>query len=173
MAEDTIEARNQGSFPLDDPTLGLEQDHRYVKELMQRYLETRDLQVKQQAGPQICIALEMHSALEETVFYPRVQEVDSALVDQCLDEHQEADQLIRQLRGLEPGEPDYDDLLQQLHDAIMAHIQEEESQLFPAVRDSGMDLRELALQMQAFESNLVSAQAMSSSQSKPQPGQMH
>lgn len=172
MAQDTIEARNQGSFPLDDPTQGLEQDHRYVKQLMQRYLSTRDQQVKQQAGPEICTALELHSALEETVFYPRVQEVDTSLVDHCVDEHQEADQLVRQLRGLDAGTQDYDDLMQQLHDAVMAHIQEEESQLFPAVRDSSLDLRELALQMQAFEANMVSTQAMSS-QSNLRPDQMH
>lgn len=172
MAQDTIEARNQASFPLNDPMQGLEHDHRYVKQLMDRYLFTRDLLVKQQAGPQICSALEMHSALEETVFYPRVQEVDPALVERFQDEHQEADQLIKQLRELQPGEPDYDDLLLQLHDAVMAHIQEEESQLFPAVRASGVDLQELALQMQAFEANLVSSQAMSSQQ-KSRPDQMH
>lgn len=172
MAQDTIEARNQGSFPMDDPMHGLEQDHRYVKQLMQRYLSTHDQLVKQQAGPQICTALELHSALEETVFYPRVQDVDTTLVDHCVDEHQEADQLIRQLRGLEPGTPDYDDLMQQLHDAVMAHIQEEESQLFPAVRDSSLDLLDLALQMQAFEANMVSAQAISS-QSNFRPDQMH
>ena len=63
-------------------------------------------------------------------------------------------------------------LLQQLHDAVMAHIQEEESQLFPAVRDSSLDLRELALQMQAFEANMVSTQAMRS-QSNLRPDQMH
>ncbi len=172
MAQDTIEARNQGSFPLDDPTQGLEQDHRYVRQLMQRYLATRDQQVKHQAGPQICSALEMHSALEETVFYPRVQEIDAALVERCLDEHQETDQLVKQLRGLEPGDQDYDDLMQLLHDVVMEHIQAEESQLFPAVRDSSLDLRDLAVQMQAFEANLVSAQARSS-QSGRRPDQMH
>ena len=172
MTQDTIEARNQGSFPLDDPTLGLEQDHRYVRQLMQRYLATRDQQVKKQAGPQICNALEMHSALEETVFYPRVQEIDPGLVDRCLDEHQETDQLVSQLRALEPGDPDYDDLLQQLHDDVMEHIQAEESQLFPAIRDSSLDLHDLALQMQAFEANQISAQARSS-QSTMRPDQMH
>lgn len=172
MAQDTNEARNLGSFPLDDPMQGLEQDHRYIRQLMQHYLTTRDLQVKRQAGPQICSALEIHSRLEETVFYPRVQEVDAGLVDRCMDEHQEADQLIRQLRGLEPGEGAYDDLMQQLHDAVMAHIQEEESQLFPAVRDSSLDLRELGVQMQAFEANLVSAQARGG-QGNVRPDQMH
>ena len=172
MAQDRIEARNPASFPLDDPTLGLEQDHRYIRQLMQRYLATHDLQVKQQAGPQICTALEIHSALEETVFYPRVQKIDATLVNHCLDEHQEADQLISQLRALAPGDQDYDDLMQLLHDAVMEHIQAEESQLFPAVRDSNLDLRDLSLQMQAFEANMVSAQAKSS-QSTMRPDQMH
>lgn len=162
MSEDRKEVRSEESSAMDDPMLSLERDHHYIKQLFDRYLSTRDLRVKQQAGPQLCDALSMHSMLEESVFYPAMQEVDQDLVDQCLDEHQEADQLVRQLQGMEPGDPDYDDMVQQLHEAIVAHISEEENQLFPAVRDSGKDLRELALRMQAFESNVVSSLARGS-----------
>lgn len=172
MTQSTVEARNQGSFPMDDPTQGLMHDHQFVRQLMQRYLSTRDQQVKQQAGPQICEALEMHTSMEEAVFYPRVKELDDEMIERCLDDHQEADQMIKQLRNLEPGDPDYDDLMQQLHDAVMEHIEVEEEQLFPAVRDSSLDLHELAMQMQAYESNLVAAQA-NQSQSGTRPEQRH
>lgn len=162
MAQETIEVRNQGSFPIDDPTRGLEHDHRYVRQLFDRYLTTRDQQVKQHAGPAICDALTMHTSLEEAVFYPRVQDTDKALVERCIDEHHDAEQIISQLQKMEAGKPDYDDLIQQLHDAIMDHIKVEEEQLFPAVRDSGLDLHKLSLQMQAFESNLISTKARES-----------
>ena len=167
MAQDNPSQRAQGSFSLDDPTQALMQDHHYVRQLFQRYLSTNDDQMKRQAGPQICDALQMHTTLEEAVFYPRVQDIDPALVEKCEDDHQQADELLVQLQELQPGEAAYDDLMQQLHDAIMAHIEIEEQQLFPAVRNSAMDLQDLALRMQAYESNLISTQAASGKGQQP------
>lgn len=167
MANQTIEARQQGNFPSDDPTQGLIQDHEFVKQLMQRYLETQDVQVKAMAGPQICEALQMHTSLEEAVFYPRVQELDSALIDRCEDDHQQADELITQLQALTPGDEAYDDLMQQLQQAILSHIAVEEQQLFPMVRSSSINLQDLALQMKAYESNLVSSQAAGGQTRRP------
>lgn len=152
-------ARTQGKFAPDDPTRGLLHDHNYVKELFQRYLSTQDLQVKQNAGPRLCDALQMHTALEDAVFYPSVKQLDTALVEQCSSEHQQAAQLITQLQALQPGEAQYDPLMQQLHDLIHAHIEREEQQLFPAVRNSTLDLQDLALRMQAYESSLVASKA--------------
>lgn len=167
MAQDNLQARGQGSFSLDDPTEALMHDHNYVRQLFQRYLTTQDEQVKQQAGPQICEALQMHTTLEEAVFYPRVQEIDAALVEKCQDDHQQADEILVQLQELQPGEAAYDDLMQQLHDAISAHIEIEEQELFPAVRNSSIDMQDLALRMQAYESNLISTQAASGRGSQP------
>jgi hemerythrin superfamily protein len=162
MAQDNPTARAHGSVALDDPTQSLMQDHDYVRQLFQRYLSTQDIRVKQQAGPQICDALDRHTTLEEAVFYPRVQHLDPALVGKCEDDHQQADELLMQLQDLKPGESAYDGLMQQLRDAIIAHIEVEEQQLFPAVRQSTMDLQDLALRMQTYESNLISTQAASS-----------
>lgn len=167
MAQDKLTYRAQGSFSLDDPMQALMQDHAYVKQLFQRYLATQDGRVKQQAGPEICDALKMHTSLEEAVFYPRVKHVNPALVEKCENDHEQADTLIAKLQELQPGEPEYDALMQQLRDAIVAHIEIEEQQLFPAVRNSAMDLQDLALRMQAYESNLISTQAASSQSSQP------
>ena len=160
-------ARAQGSFAPEDPTRALMQDHDYVRDLFQHYLGTQDAQVKQNAGPRICEALQLHTSLEESVFYPKAREVDAALIDKCIDDHQAAEQLITQLQSLNPGEPAYDDLMLQLRDAIHAHIELEEQQLFPAVRNSTLDLQQLALQMQAYESSIVSSQANASQGAQP------
>jgi hemerythrin superfamily protein len=167
MAQDKVQARGQGNFSLDDPTQALTHDHNYLRQLMQHYLTTQDKQVKQQAGPQICEALQIHTTLEEAVFYPRVQALDPVLVEKCLDDHQEIDELLMQLQELQSGEEAYDDLMQQLHDAVISHIEVEEQQLFPAVRNSALDLQDLALRMQAYESNLISTQAASSKGAEP------
>ena len=165
-----IEARNQGSFSSEDPTKGLEHDHNYVRKLMHSYLTTQDKEVKKNTGPKICEALEMHTSLEEAVFYPQVKELNSELIERCLEDHQHADDLIKQMQELEPGEAEYDNLMQQLHDTVLEHISVEEQQLFSEVRDSDINMHDLALQMQSYESNLVSAQA---SQSAMRPEQRH
>ena len=109
----------------------------------------------------------MHTSLEEAVFYPRVQELDSALIDRCEDDHQQADELITQLQSLKPGDSEYDHLMQQLQQAILSHITVEEQQLFPMVRSSSINLQDLALQMKAYEANLVSSQAAGSQTERP------
>jgi hemerythrin superfamily protein len=172
MTENTIDARSQGSFPMDDPTQGLLHDHQFVRQLMQRYLATQDEKVKQYAGPKICEALLQHTRLEEAVFYPAVQKLDSAMITRCLDDHHAADELIEQLQNLSPGDSAYDGLMKQLHEAITAHIELEEQQLFPLVRQSSLNLQDLALRMQAYESSIVSTQA-SSSQRSARGDQLH
>ncbi len=167
MAQDNPQARSSGNFPLDDPTQSLIHDHHYVRQLMQRYLGTQDERVRQQAGPQICDALQTHTTLEETVFYPRVQEIDRALVDKCLDDHQAAEELLVQLQELQPAEPAYEALMTQLRDSVVAHMELEEQQLFPAVRSAGIDLQDLALRMQAYEASLISTQAASGRGAQP------
>ncbi len=172
MAQDNLQARGRGSFPLDDPTQSLIHDHHYVRQLMQRYLGTQDERVKLQAGPKICEALQLHTTLEEAVFYPRVQEIDPALVEKCQDDHQNVDELLVQLQELQPGESAYDDLMQQLQDSVLAHMELEEQQLFPAIRNASLDLQDLALRMQAYEANLISTQAASGRGTQP-GGSLH
>jgi hemerythrin superfamily protein len=173
MTENSIDARSQGSFPMDDPTQGLLHDHQFVRQLMQRYLATQDEKVKQYAGPKICEALLQHTRLEEAVFYPAVQKLDSAMITRCLDDHHAADELIEQLQNLSPGDSAYDGLMKQLNEAITAHIELEEQQLFPLVRQSSLNLQDLALRMQAYESSIVSTQASSSSQRSARGDQLH
>ena len=154
--------RPQVDFSSDRPIEGLKQQHQFIKKLFDSYLKTQDVAVKRQAGPQILLQLEMHAALEESTFYPAVQQVDATLVDECEDEHQQAKQMISQLKGMEPGDAQCDRMFQQLCDAIMHHVQVEEQQLFPKVEQSGIDLDQLGTQMQMFESNMLSAQAKAS-----------
>ncbi|TCS38414.1 hemerythrin HHE cation binding domain-containing protein [Paucimonas lemoignei] len=162
MITDPIGNRRSEGFPTSDPLQALEKDHNFVKKLFERYFSTQDQQVKQEAGPEILQLLEMHSSLEEATFYPAVQQLDARLVEECMSEHEQADQLIHQLKGMDPSNPQCDAMFQQLRDAILQHIDAEEKQLFPVVRQSNMDLEALGIQMQAYESNMVATLARES-----------
>lgn len=169
MNTDTSQGRGESGFPAGQPLEGLKKDHRYFKQLFDRYLNTDSLQVKNEAGQEVLQALEMHMMLEETVFYPKAREVDSALVDQCEQQHEQAKQLIAQLGGRDPGDAKCDDLFRQLADAIMQHVETEEQQLFSKLAQSNIDLDALGIEMQAFEANIVSQRARDSAQSERRP----
>ena len=156
--------RPQGNHSFDQPLQALRQQHEYVRKLFDRYLNTQDVEVKKQAGPEILQQLEMHTALEEAAFYPAVQKIDASLVDECEDEHQQAKQMISQLKGMQPGDAQCDQMYKELCDAIMHHVQVEEQQLFPKVEQSGIDLRSIGDQMQMFDANAVSQQAQATEQ---------
>lgn len=162
MITDPIGNQRSGGFPTDQPLQALEKDHDFVKQLFERYFGTQDRQVKQQAGPQILMLLEAHSSLEEATFYPAVRQADTSLVDECKDQHEQADQLIQRLKSMDASDPQCDILFQQLRDAILHHIEVEEQQLFPAVKQANLDLEAIGMQMAAFEANMVAKQAQAS-----------
>ena len=157
--------RRQDGFPTADPLQALEQDHRMVRLLFERMLNSQDMQVKQQCGPQILMALEMHSRLEESCFYPQVEQIDPQLISHCQQEHEETDRLVEQLKGMDMSDPNCDRMFRQLCDSVMHHIGEEENKLFPQIRSANIDMESLGIQMAAFEANMSSEMARSGNQS--------
>lgn len=167
MDEQLHMQRSGAGFPVDRPLDALIADHNFVRQMFERFLNTQDMNVRQEAGPRIIELLEMHAQLEETVFYPAVHDIDAGLVDHSEHEHQEARQLMNQLKGMDVGDPQYEQLMRQLSDSVMHHVQSEEQQLFPKVMQSGLDMTVLGVQMQAYEASMVSAAARASDR----PGQ--
>jgi hemerythrin superfamily protein len=151
--------RGQGGFPVDQPLEALKGDHDFVRQLFDRYLNAPDLNAKKEVGPRLLLLLEMHTSLEDAVFYPRVHEAAPTLVDQCEEDHQQAKQIIERLKGMDEGDSPADQLFRQLADAILKHIDTEEQQLFPKVRQAKLDLTAIGLEMQAFETSMLGTRA--------------
>lgn len=148
-----------GAFPVEQPMEALKADHHFVSQLFDRYLNTQDMQVKKEAASRSLMLVEMHSTLEEQVFYPAVRQVDAGLVQHSEEEHKEAKQLMSQLKGMQCDDPSYDQLFRQFADSIRHHVQQEEQELFPKVQAAGLDLKTLGTQMASFEANMVHDQA--------------
>jgi iron-sulfur cluster repair protein YtfE (RIC family) len=85
-------------------------------------------------------AVAAHMVGEEEVFYPEAARCmgDRALIERALREHQHAKAIMAQLQAELPNPAG--SLVNQLRAEIESHVQEEETQLFPLVRESGMDL---------------------------------
>jgi hemerythrin superfamily protein len=107
---------------------------------------------------QICQALTAHATLEEELFYPAARDAldDPGLIEMAEHEHAEAKVLIEQLQGMSALDDQYDNTVQQLQHAIEQHVQEEEEELFPLVRESNLDVFALGMQMVERRDELAS-----------------
>ena len=98
----------------------------------------------QQVAETLCRVLRMLAEVEEDLFYPAAR---AALAPQVLAlarlEHATAKAIIRQLQLTDPGEPRYEALLVALSDCVERHVQHEQAELFPRVREARLDLDEL------------------------------
>lgn len=89
-----------------------------------------------------------HSVAEEQYLYPvarRVLSDGDKIVDHELEEHAEAERLMKSLEGTDAEDPKFDDLTRKLIDAIRHHVEDEETDLLPKLREAcdSAELREL------------------------------
>jgi hemerythrin superfamily protein len=107
---------------------------------------------------QICQALMAHATLEEELFYPAARDAldDPGLIEKAEHQHAQARVLIEQLQGMSALDDQYDNTVQQLQDSVEQHVQEEEVELFPLVRESSLDVFALGMQMAERRDELAS-----------------
>lgn len=149
--------RERGEFPIEQPMDALRADHHLVRKLFDRYFRAQEAEEKKDVGTHLLLLLEMHTSLEDSIFYPRVQEADPALVEHCTQEHEHATQLVDRLKLMDESDPQAIALFHELADAIFAHVQEEEQKLFPKVQQAGLDLAAIGREMHAFETRMIAA----------------
>jgi hemerythrin superfamily protein len=127
----------------------LKADHKHVSELAERFEKARPAQKKQLAA-EICRELTIHAEIEERIFYPAIREVAddelSHLLNEAEVEHQSVKDLISQIEAMleRPGdEAMLEARVTVLAEYVKHHVREEEREMFPLVRDTELDLKEL------------------------------
>jgi hemerythrin superfamily protein len=80
------------------------------------------------------------------------------LITAAYEEHQAAKDLIGQLKTLKPGEGDYEELFNELEEAVIEHIVAEEDVILPLAM-SELDIQALGLTMQRRRDDLLSSLA--------------
>jgi hemerythrin-like domain-containing protein len=84
----------------------------------------------------LVIAESQHEAIEQQIFWPAVREAledGDELADKAVQQEQEGKQLLQRLEDGEPGEPDYQEALQQFVKAGRDHIAFEQEVVWPLV----------------------------------------
>jgi hemerythrin superfamily protein len=117
----------------------LKTDHTKVKKLFRQFGQTTERAVKtrQRLVDRIATELDVHAKIEEEIFYPAVERVDSlrALVAESKEEHEEVKKLVAEMQGMSPDDEDLEDKVKELRDAVLHHAsEEEEGKMFPEVQ---------------------------------------
>jgi iron-sulfur cluster repair protein YtfE (RIC family) len=141
-------------MPIDDACALLDDDHNKVARLFQQYKQAHQENQQRVLAQQICQELQVHTQIEEEIFYPayRAATRDDELVDESQHEHDEAAQLIARIEQA----PTDARLMLELEDAVLHHINDEREKMFPRARKApGMNLAQLAQQLLARKSELT------------------
>jgi hemerythrin superfamily protein len=136
-------------------------DHREVSDMFEQFdqLGDRATASKEKLKDKICKALIAHTTIEEEIFYPAVRgkiEEGEDMVDEAVVEHAAAKDLIKQLQEMQPDDELYDAKVKVLGEQVEHHVKEEEKEMFPKVKKSGLDLLALGQEMAMRKQELMS-----------------
>jgi hemerythrin superfamily protein len=134
----------------------LMKQHREVEALFDKFEASDDDAEKANLVDQVCLALAVHAKIEEELLYPPAEEKldEPDLVDEAYIEHATAKDLIAQLEGMTVGDQYYDAKVKVLGEYIAHHVKEEETELFPEIKRSDMDLTGLGEKLEARTAQL-------------------
>ncbi len=117
----------------------LKNDHKSVEKLFKTFEKAgeRAKQTKAKAVEQIIEELSLHAAIEEQIFYPSIRHEVPCTEDEVLEsleEHHIVKWVLSELDGMNPDDERFDAKVTVLIENVRHHVEEEESELFPAVR---------------------------------------
>ncbi|MES2898754.1 MAG: hemerythrin domain-containing protein [Pseudomonadota bacterium] len=138
----------------------LKADHDKVKSLFREFESLKgnddEDERKSELVDEICYELTLHTMLEEEIFYPILRSAidEEDMMDEADVEHAGARELISQLEVMYPGDDHYDATVTVLGEEVAHHIDKEESDMFAAARQAGIDLDDLGEQLTARKEEL-------------------
>jgi iron-sulfur cluster repair protein YtfE (RIC family) len=116
----------------------LKEDHDRVDRLFQKVQATQEGE-HMDLFEQIYQELEVHTHIEETIFYPQIKEGGDEelqkLTAEAVEEHRQAKMFLRELNAMKNEGERFEAKLKVLMEDIKHHVQEEEGQMFPMVRE--------------------------------------
>lgn len=115
----------------------LKRDHQKVKQLLEQGQKTEDKKRMKQLFKEIKTELETHTRVEETIFYPALEEHEELkdMVLESLEEHKQVKTILREISRLTPSNERFMAKFKVLKDDVEHHAEEEEEgKMFPKIR---------------------------------------
>ena len=137
----------------------LKADHRTVEDLFAQFEKETANPRRIEIATRICRELAVHAKLEEELVYPRALATFSAedrqLIWEATVEHGTLSGLIDALGGAAAASDDFGAHVKVLKEYVKHHVQEEENQMFPRLRATGLDLEKLGEEITARKNQLM------------------
>ncbi len=118
----------------------LRNDHRTVEQLFKRFEKAGDnaFVAKREIVDRIVEELSVHAAIEEQLFYPAARATVPGVEDialESLEEHHIVKWVLSELSGMAPTDERFDAKVTVLIENVRHHVDEEQTEFFPKVRD--------------------------------------
>ena len=151
----------------------LKQDHRTVSALFEEF-EKADEEEQSSIAQRVCQLLTVHATIEEEVLYPAAKEAfedeeDDDLVNEAEVEHASAKELIAKIEGMSSDDEHFKATVTVLGEYIKHHVKEEESELFPELKKTELDLKELGARLADRKFALMEQMGIEESEDSQQP----
>jgi hemerythrin superfamily protein len=157
----TNPSRTSRSSTGDDAVSMLMEDHKKVQKLFRDFDKAHEKQddgTCEQIAQLVCAELEVHTTLEEELFYPAAREAlgeEAELIDEAEIEHQSAKDLIADLRAMNATDQKFAPTFTVLAEYVRHHVKEEEGEIFPKAKKAKVDMNSLGQEMQARKTQLM------------------
>lgn len=130
----------------------LKADHRKVEDLFEQ-LESARGQAKLRVFEQIKTELDLHTHIEEKVFYPALEKPRAThdLTLEAYEEHDVVKKLLRELSRAKSADDEWEAKAKVLQENVEHHVEEEENELFKKAKSalSKEEIEELGEEMAA------------------------
>jgi len=135
----------------------IEAEHRQVEKLFDQIEKAKGNKISSYFQ-EIYKALNLHARTEELAFYPALREYEATqeYIEEAEEEHEEVSVLLEEIKAMEPTNPEFLEKISELKQAVQHHVEEEESEIFDAVREcmSEEQLTELGGEFQEAKGKL-------------------
>ena len=142
----------------------LKQDHDKVDRLFQKVKGSEEDKHKE-LFEQIKQELEVHTHIEETIFYPKIKEEKELedIVLEGIEEHHQAKIFLRELASLSDDSEKFEPKLKVLMEDVEHHVMEEEGEMFPKIEKifDEATLEDLGKQMEEEKKSFKKSQTAS------------
>ncbi len=116
----------------------LKADHKKVAGILEKLDSTteRGVKTREELFAQLKTELDVHTRIEETIFYPAIKEADETrdVTLEALEEHRLVKQLLGELQTMGKDEEQWTAKFTVLKEQIEHHVEEEEGEMFPKAR---------------------------------------
>lgn len=133
-----VSPRAQEAAPTVDALDFIRMQHDAVKQLFKDFENAAESEAWAIADD-ITSNLNVHTTIEEVILYPKLQELGddeiTELIADGVKEHGAVKDLIGKVKAIPADDPVFEELIMLIRENVEHHIQEEEDELFPKVRE--------------------------------------